>query len=170
MRTAAAAIYCGLLTAMVGCPASSRGQETALDRYVAAADPSYHYNLINTVAGDGYTGYVLEMTSQNWRTPAEVDRPIWTHWLTIVRPEHSVTSTSLLLVSGGGRASARSASGKSRRGHPRTARQNAYAVRSGEAPGEVFVTPRHRHRLARSHVPLSLGRGFGDALTGDYAD
>ena len=101
VRTAAAAIYCGLLTAMVGCPASSRGQETALDRYVAAADPSYHYNLINTVAGDGYTGYVLEMTSQNWRTPAEVDRPIWTHWLTIVRPEHSVTSTSLLLVSGG---------------------------------------------------------------------
>ena len=57
--------------------------------------------MIKTVAGDGYTGYVLEMTSENWRTPAEVDRPIWTHWLTIVRPEHSVTSTSLLLVSGG---------------------------------------------------------------------
>jgi PhoPQ-activated pathogenicity-related protein len=30
-----------------------------------------------------------------------VDRPIWKHWLTIVRPQHAAASTSLLIVSGG---------------------------------------------------------------------
>src|SRR5262249_5627159 len=47
------------------------------------------------------TAYVLEMTSQQWRTTKEVDRPIWKHWLSIVRPQHLTTSTSLLIVSGG---------------------------------------------------------------------
>jgi PhoPQ-activated pathogenicity-related protein len=76
-------------------------ESTVLDRYVAAPDASYHYQLLNSVAGDGYAGYVLEMTSQRWRTAEEVDQPIWRHWLTVVRPEHLETSTSLLIVSGG---------------------------------------------------------------------
>jgi PhoPQ-activated pathogenicity-related protein len=80
-------------------PAHSR-EQTALDRYVATPDASYHYQLLNSVAGDGYTAYVLELTSQRWRRADEVDRPIWKHWLTIVRPEHLETSTSLLIVSG----------------------------------------------------------------------
>src|SRR5215468_3564843 len=91
----------GLLAAVLlsTIPAHSR-EQTALDRYVATPDASYHYQLLNSVAGDGYTAYVLELTSQRWRTADEVDRPIWTHWLTIVRPEHLETSTSLLIVSG----------------------------------------------------------------------
>jgi len=81
-------------------PVHSR-EQIALDRYVAAPDSSYQYELLNTVAGDGYVGYVLEMASQRWRTAEEVDRPLWRHWLTIVRPEHLETSTSLLIISGG---------------------------------------------------------------------
>jgi len=46
------------------------------------------------------SSYVSELTSQRWRTADEVDRPIWKHWLTIVRPEHLETRTSLLIVSG----------------------------------------------------------------------
>jgi PhoPQ-activated pathogenicity-related protein len=41
------------------------------------------------------------MTSQRWRTAAEVDRPLWKHWLTIVRPERVTTNTGLLVISGG---------------------------------------------------------------------
>jgi len=41
------------------------------------------------------------VTSQQWRTAEEVDRPIWKHWLTIVRPEQVATTTSLLIISGG---------------------------------------------------------------------
>ncbi|MBV8122389.1 MAG: PhoPQ-activated pathogenicity-related family protein [Alphaproteobacteria bacterium] len=96
------AVFCSLITAVFASAASADGrEETALDRYVAAPDPSYRYELISTEAGDAYTANVLEMTSQRWRTADEVDRPIWKHWLTIVRPEHVTTNTGLLVVSGG---------------------------------------------------------------------
>ena len=62
-------------------------ERTALDEYVAKADPAYKWELIGTYPGDGQTTYVLEMTSQTWLTAAEVDRPEWTHYLTVIRPE-----------------------------------------------------------------------------------
>lgn len=76
-------------------------EETALDRYVAAPDPNYGYTLIDKIVGDGYTGYVLEMTSQEWRTAAEVDRPIWKHWLTIIKPDQIRTHIGALVIGGG---------------------------------------------------------------------
>ena len=77
------------------------GEVTALDRYVAAPDPSYRYELIETIPGDGYAAHVLEMTSQRWRDETEVDRPLWKHWLTVIEPEQVATGTALLIVGGG---------------------------------------------------------------------
>jgi PhoPQ-activated pathogenicity-related protein len=82
-------------------PAERAGKITGLDRYVQAPDPNYHYDLVKTVPGDGYTTYVLEMTSQAWRSAAEVDRPIWKHWLTIVRPAEVKGTTAFLYITGG---------------------------------------------------------------------
>ena len=73
------------------------GEVTALDRYVAAPDPSYRYELIETIPGDGYAAHVLEMTSQRWRDETEVDRPLWKHWLTDIEPEQVATGTALLI-------------------------------------------------------------------------
>ena len=39
---------------------------TALDRYVRAPDDKYRYSVLQTIDGDGYTTYVLEMISQQW--------------------------------------------------------------------------------------------------------
>jgi PhoPQ-activated pathogenicity-related protein len=95
MPKGVAAVFCSLLTTVFASAASAEGQdETALDRYVAAPDHSYRYELISTESGDAYTANVLEMTSQRWRTAAEVDRPLWKHWLTIVRPERVTTNAS----------------------------------------------------------------------------
>jgi PhoPQ-activated pathogenicity-related protein len=76
-------------------------QQTALDRYVAKPDPSYSWKLVNTIAGQGYKGFVLELTSQQWRTDKDVDRPIWKHWLTIVKPDKTTTNKALLFIGGG---------------------------------------------------------------------
>jgi len=102
MRSGARAVFGALLAAtLVPTSPTYSAEKTALDRYIAAPDPNYQYRLLDTVAGKANTAYVLEMTSQQWRTSEEVDRPIWKHWLTIVRPQYLATSTSLLLVSGG---------------------------------------------------------------------
>ncbi len=49
---------------------------TPLDDYVAAPDSSYRYSVLDTVSGPGYTAYIIEMTSQSWRTEGEVDRTL----------------------------------------------------------------------------------------------
>ena len=85
--------------------ASSTARETvnitALDRYVAKPDPTYAYKLANTFQGDATTGYVIDLTSQTWRSPKEVDRPVWKHWLTIAVPKKVTTKTALMIIGGG---------------------------------------------------------------------
>jgi len=76
-------------------------RQTALDRYIAAPDRSYEWKLVKEIPGKGVHGYVLELTSQTWRTAAEVDRPAWKHWLTIVKPDQVSSSTALLFIGGG---------------------------------------------------------------------
>ena len=81
--------------------ASSDAKETALDRYVAKPDPNYSYKLLSKKDFEGATVYVLEMTSQQYLTTNEVDRPIWKHWVIITRPNEVKSSTGLLFITGG---------------------------------------------------------------------
>ncbi len=89
------------LLLLLGANSAQARHLTALDRYVAAPDPHYAYQLLHTVAGQGYTTYVLEMTSQQWLTTAEVNHPLWKHWLIITRPEAVTHPTGLLFIGGG---------------------------------------------------------------------
>lgn len=75
--------------------------ETPLDRYVHAPDPAFRWNLVRTLPGDGVTTFVLEMVSQNWLTPEEVNRTEWRHSLTVVRPDRPESDAALLLIGGG---------------------------------------------------------------------
>ena len=77
---------------------------TALEDYVATPDPSYGYQWVQTINRTGYTGYVLELTSQTWRTETEVNRTEWKHWVTIVVPAtvplFSASENALMFVVG----------------------------------------------------------------------
>ena len=94
-------------SALVPFAPASADDQTALDRYVAAPDAAYSYRLIGSSSGDrtifgpGYRTYVLELTSQRWRTAGEVDRPLWKHWLTIVEPRHVRTDIAAMIIGGG---------------------------------------------------------------------
>jgi len=74
---------------------------TALDRYVAKPDPNYRWEVVRTEKKEGLTSYTIDLTSQQWRTAAEVDRPIWKHWLTISVPDQVAYPTALLFIDGG---------------------------------------------------------------------
>jgi PhoPQ-activated pathogenicity-related protein len=86
--------------ALAQAPAPANGK-TALDRYVETPDPAYKYELVHKVTGNGYTAYVLDMTSQTWRSANEVNRTVWKHWVTIIKPDEVKHSKSLLYISGG---------------------------------------------------------------------
>lgn len=75
--------------------------ETALDRYIAQPDPTYAWKKAAEMADPAGTAYVLDLVSQNWLTPAEVNRTEWRHWLVIVKPAVLKHSTALLFISGG---------------------------------------------------------------------
>jgi PhoPQ-activated pathogenicity-related protein len=81
--------------------APKAGKETALDRYVAKPDPSYRWEVAKTINGEGYTANVIELTSQTWRKPGEVDRNVWKHWLTIIKPEKVTSPIAFLFITGG---------------------------------------------------------------------
>lgn len=89
-----------LILALAALPVFAAGQ-TALDRYVAAPDSSYRYQLERTIAGRGYTQFVYDMTSQTWRSEKDVDHPVWHHWLSIVVPDKVEKTTGFLFLSGG---------------------------------------------------------------------
>ena len=75
--------------------------QTALDRYVAAPDDHYKYEVVDTVKGEGYTTYVIFMTSQKWLTEKEVNLPIWEHWMTVTKPDTVVSDIGFLYITGG---------------------------------------------------------------------
>src|SRR5258708_4445382 len=62
-------------------------QKTALDDYMAKPDPAYGWKLVKTIPGEGHTTYIVDLNSQSWRSQPEVDRPVWQHFLTIVKPD-----------------------------------------------------------------------------------
>jgi PhoPQ-activated pathogenicity-related protein len=85
------------LAAFVAAPCA----ETVLDRYVARPDPAFQWELARTIPGEGVSGYVLDVTSQNWLTPAEVDRTAWKHWVTVYKPARVMSDIALLMIGGG---------------------------------------------------------------------
>lgn len=88
------------LLALVALPVFAAGP-TALDRYVAAPDSNFKYELARTAAGRGYTQFVYDLTSQKWRSEKDVNHPLWHHWLTIIVPDKVDKSTGFLYLTGG---------------------------------------------------------------------
>ena len=121
------------------------GANTALDRYVAAPDDAYAWKLVHSAQQNGATTYVLDMKSQSWRKPSEVDRTVWQHWLTIVKPDSVKSNKTLLFVGGGsnGRAAPQSANERTRLLALST---NSVVVELGMIPNQPLVFHNDGHR------------------------
>jgi len=76
-------------------------RNTPLDEYVAREDPTYEWKVVNRVEDDEMTTFVIDMKSQTWRTPDEIDRTVWQHWLTVARPKELTSDIGFVLIGGG---------------------------------------------------------------------
>ena len=77
---------------------------TALDHYIRKPDSNYEYEIINTINEEGYKTFVLEMTSQQWLTEAEVNFPIWEHFMIVIVPDVVKSDIGFLTITGGSKA------------------------------------------------------------------
>lgn len=75
---------------------------TALDDYVDRKDDSFEWEVVKTSKAEGVQTFVLDMTSQIWRTKAEVNRTRWQHWITVAVPEKIKSKTGFMWIGGGG--------------------------------------------------------------------
>lgn len=75
---------------------------TAIDRYVAAPDSSYHWEVVSTQTTAAGTLFVIDLKSQTWLRPDEVNRPVWQHWLSVFKPTDAVSNKALMFIGGGG--------------------------------------------------------------------
>ena len=80
---------------------TARASATALDRYVAAPDPSFAWTVSKTLPAEGATATLIDLTSQRWLTEQEVEQPLWKHWLVVVTPEKVTSDIGLLFIGGG---------------------------------------------------------------------
>ncbi len=88
--------------AIMFCGASLlRGGETALDRYIAKPDNSYSWKVVRKTHEGDATRFIVDLKSQTWRTTKDVDRPVWQHWLTIVKPDKPISTIPYLFITGG---------------------------------------------------------------------
>jgi PhoPQ-activated pathogenicity-related protein len=76
-------------------------KRTPLDDYVAKPDSTYSWKVIKKIRGDGFTTFVLDLKSQSWRKPPEVDRSVWQHWVVVVKPDVVKYDTAFLQIGGG---------------------------------------------------------------------
>mmetsp|Transcript_555 Transcript_555/g.976 ORF Transcript_555/g.976 Transcript_555/m.976 type:complete len:513 (+) Transcript_555:47-1585(+) len=80
---------------------------TPLDDYVWAKDDNYGWVDLETTlngttpSGTTWTGHLLNMTSQQWLTPEDVDRSLWWHYLLVIIPENvNFENNATLYVTG----------------------------------------------------------------------
>ena len=96
------AVLLTLVSMLISWDCSLCAEETALDRYVRRPDATYSWKIVQTVKGDGATQFIVDLKSQTWRTEKDVDRPVWQHWLNIVKPDQPASKTAFLFIGGGG--------------------------------------------------------------------
>src|SRR5579864_5607506 len=80
---------------------SANSRTGPLDEYVSRPDPSFGWRVEQAIEGANHRAVVLELTSRTWLSAAEVDRPVWKHWLSVIIPTEVRHATAFLYITGG---------------------------------------------------------------------
>jgi len=89
------------MSAAVAEERSTLPSRTSLDDYISKPDSSYRWEVVSESTTDGLKVVVVDMISQTWRTPDEVNRTQWQHWIKLAIPDELRTDTGFLMIGGG---------------------------------------------------------------------
>jgi PhoPQ-activated pathogenicity-related protein len=149
----------------------SRATATPLDDYVWKPDDNYKWeNLGETIEGrsvDGlhrWTGYMLNVTSQQWLTPEDVDLSVWWHVLVVIVPENvDFSRNATMWVTGGSNSP----------GLPSATDEDillsaALAMGTGTITGALFQIPNEKVIFSGDPEQMSRGEDAIIAYTWDH--
>lgn len=77
-----------------------------LKEYVELPDSAYSWSEHLSAEKELHHSYLLNLVSQTWRSPEEVSRTQWDHWLTVVVPKKIRNRTALLRIASGSNSDA----------------------------------------------------------------
>ena len=80
---------------------TSFAQENALEAYIHAKDDAYAWKVVRTMKSNGVTTHIIDLTSQTWRSPDEVNRTEWQHWLKVAVPDEVKSNIGFVMIGGG---------------------------------------------------------------------
>ena len=76
---------------------SNEGYESMED-YIESTKDEFSYEIEEIIYEDEWTGYHIKMISGEWLDSKKVDQVEWWHYVDIIIPKNTQTSTSALLV------------------------------------------------------------------------
>ena len=88
----------------VGCNSSLKNDDkTLLIDYVNSHDPSFIYDMVDTIIGDGWKEYKIRMVSGSWLDKNDFDDNSneWWHWISVIVPDNLEKSTSMMVIGSG---------------------------------------------------------------------
>ncbi len=85
--------------------AQAARNETGLDRYVHQTDPAFSWKVVSKTSDKGLNSVVLDVVSQNFLTPEQVDRTQWQHWVVLSYPDTLKSNIGFLFIDGGSNSS-----------------------------------------------------------------
>ena len=93
-----------LMFTFVGCNSSLKNDDkTLLIDYVNSHDPSFRYDMVDTIIGDGWKEYKIRMVSGSWLDKNNFDDNSneWWHWISVIVPDNLEKSTSMMVIGSG---------------------------------------------------------------------
>ena len=93
-----------LIFTFVGCNSSLKNDDkTLLIDYVNSHDPSFIYDMVDTIIGDGWKEYKIRMVSGSWLDKNDFDDNSneWWHWISVIVPDNLEKSTSMMVIGSG---------------------------------------------------------------------
>jgi PhoPQ-activated pathogenicity-related protein len=140
LKSLAAALAFALAASCAATPSVAPNPRNVLDSYVARPDPSFAWKVEKTFSGAGYHGVIIDLTSQTWLSPAETDRSVWEHWLTVTVPD-TLQSDRAFLYIGGGRNDRPGPDGPSERFAQMAVETGSVIAELGEVPNQPMRFP-----------------------------
>ena len=79
----------------------SEEKYTSMSNYIESTKNEFSYDIIKVTYQENWTGYHIKMISGEWLDSKKVDQAEWWHYVDIIIPKQTTSSTGIMFIDGG---------------------------------------------------------------------